>query len=193
MALAPWTYELPVTGAPAENLDDYEARTADGAHAGIVTGLVELDGDRYVLVDAGRLPPLLHRRLAVPWRDVALVDHDALVVDLAAGATAVPLDPALARHDATAEAARVHELLADAAPPGTAGPVERASAFAALAAAALGPWSLFAVVALWATRGLDGWAYALFAVPVLFVVLTIAVGGYHLYREPHAGHHLPGT
>ena len=30
-----------VAGASAENLDDYEARTADGVHEGIVTGLVD--------------------------------------------------------------------------------------------------------------------------------------------------------
>ena len=35
MVQAPFTYELPVTGSFAENLDDYEARTADGAHVGI--------------------------------------------------------------------------------------------------------------------------------------------------------------
>lgn len=197
MVQAPWTYELPVSGTFAENLDDYEARTADGEHAGIVTGLVEHDGDRYVLVDAGRLPPFLHRRLAVRWQDVALVDHDACVVELAVtrprlDATALALDPALARHEAGAEAVRVHELpreLTQPVAPGLEGPVDGGSAVVLLAAAVLGPWSLLPVVALWSARGLSGWEFVAFAVPVLLVLFAIGVGGFRLYREPHAGHH----
>ena len=197
MVHAPWTYELPATGAAAENLDDYEARAADGAHVGIVTGLVERDGERYLLVDAGRLPPLLHRRLAFRWDDVVLVDHDALVVELACDrshleASALALDPALARHDARAEAVRIHRLpaeLAHSGLPGQEGPVEGASALLVLVAAALSPWSLLPIVAVWGTRGLGGWDLAAFAVPVLFAVAAVGVAGYSLYREPHLGHH----
>jgi hypothetical protein len=148
-------------------------------------------------VDAGRLPPLFHRRLAVRWQSVILVDHDALVVELAGDRarleeTALALDPALARHDATAEAARVHELpaeLAHSALPGLEGPVEGASAFVVLATAALSPWSLLVVVAVWVARGLSGWEFAAFAMPVLLALIAIGVAGYRLYREPHVGHH----
>lgn len=197
MVHASWTYELPVLGSFAENLDDYEARTADGAHAGIVSGLVEREGERYLLIDAGRLPPFLHRRLAVRWQDVDFVDHDALVVELAldrAGleAVALSLDSSLARHDASAEALRVHDLpreLARSAAPGGEGPVDGPSALVLLSFAALGPWSLLLLVALWTTRGLGGWERAAFAAPVLFVLLTLALGGYRLYRERHVGHH----
>ena len=196
MVQASWTYELPATGTWAENLDDYEARSADGAHLGVVSGLVDRAGDRYLLVDAGRLPPFLHRRLAIRWDDVAAVDHDALVVELAVDRTeieakALLLDPALARHDATADAARIHDLpaeLAQPAPAGAAGPVDGTSAFVLIALASLGPWSLLVIVAFWSTRGLHGWELASFAAPVLLTVLTIAVGGYRLFRERHLGH-----
>jgi hypothetical protein len=197
MVQAAWTYELPITGADAENLDDYEAHTADGAHAGIVTGLVERGGERYVLLDAGPLPPLLHRRLAVRWQDVILVDHDALVVELAGdrtqlAATALVLDPALARHDARAEAVRVHELPAElvhTVAPGVEGPIEGPSKFIALALAALGVYSLLGIVAVWSARGLAGWEFAVFALPFLLVVCAFVLAGYGLYREPHAGRH----
>lgn len=201
MTQAPWTYELPATGSFAENLDDYEACTAEGAHAGIVTGLVERDGDLYVLVDAGRLPPFVHRRLAVRWQDVAEVDHDELAVRFVVdrdrfGETALALDPARARHDSGAEAIRVRDLPAGLAPPvapGLEGPVERTSALVALAAAISSPYSLLVIVALWAARGLGGWEYAAFAAPALLAVLAVAVAGYRLYREPHAGHHAYGA
>jgi len=196
MVHAPWTYELPGTGSPAENLDDYEARAADGAHVGIVTGLVERDGERYLLVDAGRVPPFLHRRLAFRWKDVTLVDHDALVVELAGDhahldESALALDPALARRGAGADAVRVRRLpveLSRSAVPGLEGPVEGASALLILALGALSPWSLLAIVALWTTRGLTGWELAAFAVPVLLALAAVGVAGYRLYREPHLGH-----
>lgn len=199
MVRAPWTYELPPTGSFAENLDDYEARSADGAHVGVVTGLVERGGDLYLLVDAGPLPPLLHRRLAFRWTDVAGLDHDALVVELAVDRdrveeAALELDPALARHDPGADAARVHELPAGSVhsvAPGTEGPVDRASGLVALTVAALCPYTVLVIVAIWSARGLHGWEFVAFAAPALFLALAIAVLGYRLYREPHAGRHLP--
>jgi hypothetical protein len=197
MVMAPWTYELPIAGADAENLDDYEARTADGLHAGLVNGLVEREGDRYLLVDAGPLPPLLHKRLAVGWDDVAVVDHDALVVELALDrahlrAAALALDPARARHDATAEAVRVHDLppeLRRPAVPGVEGPLEGPSKLVAVVVAGLAVYGLLAVVAVWSARGLTGWEYGLLALPLLLAVIAFAVAGYGLYREPHLGRH----
>jgi hypothetical protein len=192
---AHWTYELPVTGSFAENLDDYEALTADGVHAGIVTGVVERGSDLYVLVDAGPLPPLLHRRLAIRWQDIAEIDHDALTVTVGVeraslADVALTLDPARARHDARAEAVRVAGLPAGTARPvvpGSAGPIAGLLEVAVLVAAALSPFTLLVVVALESARGLAGWEYAAFAIPVLFAALALALAGYHLYREPHAG------
>ena len=197
MTVAPWTYELPQTGSFAENLDDYELRTAEGAHAGIVTGLVEHRGELYVLVDTARLPPVTHTRLAIRLADVAEIDHDALVVRLAVdrdhlGQAALALDPAKARHGPDAEAVRVHELpagLTHAVTPGSEGPVESASSLVALVGATLGPYLLLVVIALWATRGLAGWEYTAFAVPTLLALVAFAVAGYRLYRAPHIGHH----
>ncbi|HZD87918.1 MAG TPA: hypothetical protein VE088_07930 [Gaiellaceae bacterium] len=197
MVQAPWTYELPVTGSFAEILDDYEACTADGAHAGIVIGLVERGGERYLLVDGGRLPPFLHRRFAVRWEDVTLVDHDALVVEFAGDrarlqATALALDPALARHDASADAVRVHELpaaLARSVVPGVEGPVEGLSTFGVVALTALGVYGLLAIVGVWSARGLSDWEYALLALPLLPVACAFVLAGYRLYREPHVGRH----
>jgi hypothetical protein len=195
MVTAPWTYELPATGSFAESLDDYEARTADGAHAGIVTGLVTHAGDLYLLVDAGRLPPLIHRRLAVRWTDVAEVDHDALVVTLAVDRarldeTALALDPANARHGPGADASRVHNLpgaLAPSTAPGSEGPVDRGSALLTVAATVAATFSSFVIVTIWSAHGLTGWQYAAFVVPVLFAALAFALAGYRHYREPHAG------
>ena len=194
---ASWTYELPPTGSAAENLDDYEACAADGEHLGIVAGLVRRDGELYVLVDAGRLPPFVHRRVAVRLEDVLEIDHDALVVTVAGSrawleSSAVALDPSGARHGPGAEASRVHELPTDLAAPvaaGSAGPVERAASLAVIAAAVLTAYSLFAAVAIWAARGLSGWEYAVLVPPLAFALLAVAAVGYRLYREPHAGRH----
>jgi hypothetical protein len=200
MVRAPWTYELPPSGTAAENLDDYEARAAGGEHVGVVTGLVERDGELYVLVDAGPLPPFVHRRLAFRWADVAEVDHDSLVVRLSAGRdrlgeTALALDPEKARHGPGAEAARVPFLPRGAARrvvAGSAGPVDSASAAVGYVLMILSPLTAFLVVVIWSTRGLAGPEYAVFAVPALFALLALAVAGYRLYREPHRGRHAPG-
>jgi hypothetical protein len=197
MVVAPWTYELPVTGSSSENLDDYEVCTLERSHVGIVTGLVALDDELYVLADAGRLPPLTHDRLAFRLADVAEIDHDALVVRLAVDRshldeTALALDPAKARHGPGAEAARVHELPAGMAlpvPPGSAGPLETASSLVALVGVALSTYLLLVIVALWGARGLAGWEYTVFVVPALVAVAAFAAAGYRLYRAPHTGHH----
>jgi hypothetical protein len=197
MVQAPWTYELPAWGSFAENLDDYEACTADGGHAGLVTGLVQRDGALYVLIDAGPLPPLVHRRLAVRWTDVAAVDHDALVVRLAVDRAglderALALDPEKARHGPGAEAARVRYLpagFAERVTAGLEGPVDRLSGLVGLALAFSSPLSLLLVVSVWSTRGLAGLEYAALAAPALLAALAFILAGYRLYREPHRGQH----
>ncbi|HUP33228.1 MAG TPA: hypothetical protein VM184_09370 [Gaiellaceae bacterium] len=193
MRHAAWTYELPPAGADSEGLEDYEARTADGQHAGVVVGLVRRGGELFVLVDAGAMPPLIHRRIAFRWQDVAEVDNDALVVQLAVARAgleeaALALDPEQAVHGPGAEAERVTRLPAElmhAVPPGVEGPAERGSAILLAVLAAAAPFSLFVIAALWIARGLSGWEYALLAIPFVLGALTFALEGYRLYREPH--------
>lgn len=193
MKEAAWTYELPPTGADSEGLEDYEARTADGQHAGVVVGLVRRAGELFVLVDAGAMPPLIHRRIAFRWQDVAEVDNDALVVQLAVARAgleeaALALDPEKAVHGPGAEGERVTRLpagLTHPVPPGVEGPAERGSAILLAVLAAAAPFSLFAIAAVWIARGLGGWEYTLLAIPFGLGALTVALEGYRLYREPH--------
>jgi hypothetical protein len=194
MKYAGWSYELPATGAASEGLEDYEARDAEGEHVGVVVGLVRRAEEMFVLVDAGAMPPFIHRRLAVRWEDVAAVDHAALVVQLAVDRAgleeaALGLDPKNAVHGRGAEAARtpLPVALTGSVPAGTEGPVERGSAVVMAALAAAAPFSLFVLVALWIARGLSGWEYALLGLPFVLAALTVALAGYRLYREPHLG------
>jgi hypothetical protein len=195
MKRAGWTYELPATGTASEGLEDYEARSADGEHVGVVVGLVRRAEEMFVLVDAGAMPPFIHRRLAVRWEDVADVDHAALVVQLAldrAGLekAALALDPRKAVHGPGAEVARTRlpAALTHPVAAGTEGPMERGSAILLAALAAASPFSLFVIVSLWIARGLSGWEYGLLAIPFVFAALAVALEGYRLYREPHVGH-----
>ena len=195
MERAGWTYELPPTGAGSEGLEEYEARSADGKHVGVVVGLVRRAREVFVLVDAGAMPPFIHRRLAFRWEDVAEVDHGALVVHLSvdrAGVeeAALALDPKLAVHGPGAEAVRVDlpAALTHAVPAGAGGPEERGSVVALGVLVAAAPFSLFVIVAVWIVRGLSGWEYALLATPYVLAALTLALEGYRLYREPHVGH-----
>jgi hypothetical protein len=194
MNRAPWTYELPPTGAASEGLEDYEIRTADGEHVGVGVGLVGKAGEMFVLVDSGAMPPFLHRRIAVPWDEVAEIDHAALVVQLSVDRAgldevALALDPRKAVHEPGAEAARLRlpAALVRPGPPGS-GPTERSSALVLAVLAAAAPFSLFAVISVWMTRGLEGWEYGLLAIPFVLAALTVALEGYRLFREPHVGH-----
>lgn len=195
MERAGWTYELPPTGAGSEGLEEYEARRADGKHVGVVVGLVRRAREMFVLVDAGAMPPFVHRRLAFRWEDVAEVDHAALVVHLSvdrAGVddAALALDPKLAVHGPGAEAVRVAvpAALTHSVPAGVGGPEERGSVIALGVLMAAAPFSLFVIVAVWIVRGLSGWEYALLATPYVLAALALALEGYRLYREPHVGH-----
>jgi len=194
MRRADWTYELPPTGAASEGLEDYEARSADGEHVGVVVGLVRRGGEMFVLVDAGAMPPLIHRRIALRWSDVLEVDHGALVVHLSVDraeldAVALALDPKLAAHGPGAEAVRVGlpAALTHSMPAGIEGPVERGSVVALAVLAAAAPFSLFVIVAVWIARGLGGWEYGLLVIPFALAALTVVLEGYRLFREPHVG------
>lgn len=194
MKHAGWTYELPPTGAGSQGLEDYEARSADGQHLGVMVGLVRRADEMFVLVDAGPLPPFIHRRLAFRWEDVALVDHGTLVVHLSVDRArvdeaALTLDPELAVHGPGAEAVRVDlpATLTHAVPAGIGGPEERPSVIGLGLLAAAAPFSLFAVVTVWIARGLSGWEYGLLVIPFVLAALTVALEGYRLFREPHVG------
>jgi hypothetical protein len=191
-----WTYELPATGAASQGLEDYEVRTADGEHVGVGLGVVSRANATFLLVDAGVLPPFVHRRVAVPWEHVADVDHAALVVRLAVDRAALDgvglaLDPKKAVHGPGAEAER-QELpasLTRRVAPGAEGPVDRNSAIALALLAVAAPFSLFALITIWMTRGIEGWEFGLFAIPLGLAALTVVLEGYRLFREPHVGHY----
>jgi hypothetical protein len=194
MRHAAWTYELPPTGAGSEGLEEYEARGADGEHVGVVLGLVRRGDEMFVLVDAGAMPPLIHRRIAFRWEDVAEVDHGALVVQLSvdrAGldTVALALDPGLAVHGPGAEAVRVPlpAALTHPVPAGVEGPSERSSVIGLALLVAAAPFSLFVIVTVWIARGLGGWEYGLLVIPFVLAALTLALEGYRLFREPHVG------
>jgi hypothetical protein len=195
MKLFPWTYELPPTSAASEGLEDYEVRTADGEHVGIGLGVASRASESFLLVDAGALPPFVHSRVAVPWQEVVDVDHAALVVYLSVDRAgldevALALDPKKAVHGPGAEAARVElpSALTRPAAPGE-GPTDTNSTLALGLLTAAAPFSLFVLVAVWIARGLEGWEYALLAIPFVLAALTVALQGYRLFREPHVGHH----
>jgi hypothetical protein len=196
MNIAAWTYELPPTGAGSQGLEDYEIRAADAEHVGVGLGVVSTANTSFLLVDAGALPPFVHRRIAVPWQHVADVDHAALVVRLSVDRAgldeaALALDPKKAVHGPGAEAARVElpaELTHPAAP-GAEGPMDRYSAIPLALLAAAAPFSLFVFITIWVTRGLEGWEYALLTIPFLLAALTVGLEGYRLFREPHIGHY----
>jgi hypothetical protein len=194
MEHASWSYELPPAGAASEGLEDYEILTAEGHHVGIGLGVVRRGTTTFVLLDAGAMPPLVHRRIAVPWAKVADVDHAALVVRLSVDradfdAVGLALEPGKAVHGPGAEAVRVRlpDALTRPAPPG-AGPEERSSAIVLGLLAAAAPFSMFLIVTVWMARGLQGWEYALLAIPFVLAALAVGLEGYRLFREPHVGH-----
>jgi hypothetical protein len=193
MKQAGWTYELAPTGAASAGLEDYEARTADAEHVGVVVGAVRGAEGVFVLVDTGAMPPFVHRRIAVPWEDVGEIDHASLVVQLAVDREgldedALALDPKKAVHKSGADAVRAELPAALVRPvvPGT-GPEERNSVLLLGALAAAAPFSLFVLITVWIARGLEGWEYALLMIPFVLAALTVALEGYRLYREPHLG------
>jgi hypothetical protein len=196
MRVAAWTYELPPTGGASEGLEDYEIRTAEGVHVGVGLGVVASTSSTFLLADAGVMPPLVHRRIAIPWERVADVDHDALVVSLsvdrdALDEVALGLDPKRAMHGPGAEARRVDlpAALIRPAPPGSEGPVDSGLTVTLGLLAAAAPFSLFVLITIWITRGLSGWEYALLAIPFVLAAVTVALQGYRLFRAPHRGHH----
>ena len=193
---ASWTYEQPPGGRGAEGLEDYVAYTAEGEPAGKVTSLLDRGGDVLVVVDRGS-PPFTHDRRAVPWAQVADVDHAALAVRLRLSAKELDrvasLDPELAVEPATGEesaeatALRTADLPAEARPGAFSPDGPRAGDRPYLYAAALGA-GLFAVLGLLGVIALvtvgGGDLVPFFLIPIVLGALALLLA-YRLWRRPH--------
>jgi hypothetical protein len=195
---ASWSYEQPPGGRGAEGLEDYVAYTAEGEPAGKVTSLLDRGGDVLVVVDRGS-PPFTHDRRAIPWAQVADVDHAALAVRLRLSAEELDrvarLDPELAVEPATGEesaeatALRTTDLPAEARPRAFSPDGPRASDRPYLYAAALGA-GLFAVLGLLGVIALvtvgGGDLVPFFLIPIVLGALALLLA-YRLWRRPHEG------
>jgi hypothetical protein len=192
---AEWTYELPLPDAGSEALEDYEAQAASGEDIGRVVALLRHDGDLYVAVECGRMPPFTHHLHAFPWDEVAEVDHADLRVRLRVPHEQIEevgfeLDPRKAVHGPGAEAVRVTELpseLTRSVPAGSPGPVERASLPAAIFFWLLGSLTLLAVIVL-ISIDFEPWKFVFLLVPLAHWAVALALTGYRLYREPYGRH-----
>lgn len=191
MAQASWTYQVPEAGAGATALEDYAVEAAGGELVGRVVTVVRRDGDLYLVVNRGT-PPLTSDLRAVPWEDVAEIDHSALVVRLALDRAAIEesleLDPDNAVEGEEAEAVRVTELPSSLTPPSSPspnapGPVDRLTYGAALATAALGFVLLLGIVVA-ASLTEFGWEFALFALPGLLLAIVGCLA-LRVYRAPY--------
>ena len=189
MAKAEWTYQVAPAGAPTAGLEEYVVEASSGEHVGTVVALLDRRGERFIVVECGD-PPVRHDVRAVPWADVAGVDHDSLTVRLqlseAAVADALELDPAKGVEDGDADARRVTELPPELRRPGptgdAAGPVDRAAIGGALGLGAAGLLALLSVVLV--AQAVDGsWKFALFAVPALLLAAA-GIVAYRVYRDP---------
>ena len=190
MARADWTYQVAPAGAPSEGLDEYVVAAASGERVGKVQTLLSRQGELYVAVERGR-PPLSHDVRAIPWSEVARVEHDALTVHLGLDAAALDesleLDPDRGVEDEDAEARRVTELPPELTRPvatgDASGPVDRPTYAFSIALGLLGVFSVLVLV-LVATATDFTWHFALFVVPA--VLLTAAVvSAYRLFRNPY--------
>ena len=196
MSKARWTYEQPPGGEGDVGLEEYVVYTTDGKPAGKVTAVLRRDDQLYLVVDRGS-PPLSHDRRAVPWQEVADVDHGALGVILRLSPTELDrveeLDPARGVEPPAgggstgAAAVRVTDLPADVAPgasvPGEPGPADRPVLYAAaLGLGLVAVLSFLAVVALLSAGG--DWLAFFFLVPVLLGAASLFLG-YRLWRRPY--------
>jgi hypothetical protein len=190
MTKAPWTYEVPAAGADAAGLEEYVVVDSGGEPVGKVVTVLERAGEVFLAVGRAA-PPVRHDIRAVPWREVAEVDHDTLVVRLAGSAPALDraleLDPGKGVEEADAEARRVVQV-PGGAPPAAApssGPVDRLAYGLALA---LGTAGLLVLLGLVAVAGRTdvafGWEFALFLVPAaLFAASLVTI--YRVWRRPY--------
>ncbi len=143
------------------------------------------------------MPPLTHDRRAVPWDDVAELDHASLAVRLRLSAAelerALRLDPALAVEpdassgESRSSAKRVTELPPDSGPqvaaPESARPADRSLLYAAtVGAGLLAVLGMLGAVAL-VTAG-SGDLIPFFLVPIVLGAVALLLG-YRLWRRPY--------
>jgi hypothetical protein len=185
---APRAYEVPPGGADAAGLEDYVVETSGGDRIGTVVDSVEESGQRWLVVETG-MPPFKRDRRSIPWSEIEDVDHDALVVTVAApSAESLSRLPEAGReHDAPARRVTESPDAPSYVPIGdVAGPTDRNTIlFGALASFALGLLTLLAVIALLSRRGDHELVWVALAVPVV-LLLAAAILGYRLWRDPYA-------
>ena len=183
----PKTFEVPPAGADAAGLEDYGVELRGGERIGTIVASVAQGGQRWLVVETG-LPPFKRDRRAIPWSEIEHVDHDALLVTVAApAAETFPRLPAAGRED-DASARRVTDspdAPRDVPTGDVAGPTDRNTLlFGALASFALGLLTLLAVVTLLSRRGDHELVWAALAIPVV-LLLAAGILGYRLWRDPY--------
>ena len=185
---SPKRFEVPPGGADAAGLEDYGVELWGGERIGTIVGSVEdVVGRSWLVVETG-LPPFKRDRRAIPWSEIEHIDHDALLVTVAAPTAETFPRLAAAGRDDDAPARRVTES-PDApsyVPTGdVAGPTDRNTLlFGALASFALGLLTLLAVVTLLSRRGDHELVWAALAIPVV-LLLAAGILGYRLWRDPY--------
>jgi hypothetical protein len=184
----PKTFEVPPGGADAAGLEDYGVELRGGERLGTIVDSVAEGDRRWLVVETG-VPPLKRDRRAIPWSEIQDVDHDALLVTVAAStAQTFPRLPEAGRED-EAPARRVTES-PDApryVPTGdVAGPTDRNTLlFGALASFALGLLTLLALIGLPSRRGDHELVWGALALPVV-LLLAAGILGYRLWRDPYS-------
>jgi hypothetical protein len=185
---SPRTYEVPPGGADAVGLEDYVVEAGARARIGTVVSSVEESGRRWLIVESG-MPPFKRDRRAIPWSEIEEVDHDSLVVRVAAQAAQSLARLEDAGRESEAPAKRVTEA-SDApsfVPTGdVAGPTDRTTLlFGALATFALGLLTLLAIVGVLSRHGMDTLVLVALVVPAALLVAS-ALLGYRLWRDPYS-------
>ena len=184
----PKTFEVPPGGADATGLEDYGVELRGGERLGTIVDSVAKGDGRWLVVETG-LPPLKRDRRAIPWSEIQDVDHDALLVTVAASTAETFRQLPDAGREDEAPARRVTES-PDApryVPTGdVAGPTDRNTLlFGTLASFALGLLTLLAIVALLSRRGDHELVWVALAVPVV-LLLAAGILGYRWWRDPYA-------
>jgi len=184
----PKTLEVPPGGADATGLEDYGVELRGGERLGTIVDSVAKGDGRWLVVETG-LPPLKRDRRAIPWSEIQDVDHDALLVTVAASTAETFRQLPDAGREDEAPARRVTES-PDApryVPTGdVAGPTDRNTLlFGTLASFALGLLTLLAIVALLSRRGDHELVWVALAVPVV-LLLAAGILGYRWWRDPYA-------
>ena len=188
MARADWTYEVAPAGADSAALEGYVVEASSGESVGTVRAVLRRSDEVYLAVTEGS--PLGRNTRAIPWSDVADLDHEALTVRLTmpreAFDDALELDPDKAVEGGGADAVRLTDLPANLRPstsPDARGPVDRPPYLASLGLGLAGVFSVLALV-LAATFIDFDWEFVLFAIPVALFALA-ALAGRRLLRRPY--------